>query len=387
MIEFDYSELTPSERALQAEVREFLDRELPYGSYHPALGFHADKDPEFSRKLGAQGYLGMSLPKRYGGHERSAVDRFVVTEELLRRGAPVGHHWVADRQSGPVIAKFGTEHQKERFIPGIARGELSFCIGMSEPDSGSDLASVATKATRDGDGWVLEGRKIWTTFAHLHDWAIVLCRSTPVAELTDKRQGMSQFIVDLKSPGLTATPIPFIDGTSDFCEVELDQVFVPDELVLGSIGQGWAQNTSELAYERGGPDRWLSSYTLLAELLRLHEQQPLPDRVADVLGEALANYWVLHSLSLSVARSIDSGGAPAVESSLVKEMGTRFEQDVVTAINGIVDEAPNMADTSAFIRLLISATLAAPSFTIRGGTNEVLRSVAAKGLQPSGGKR
>ena len=98
MIEFEYSELTPSERALQAEVREFLDRELPAGSYHPALGFHADNDPEFSRKLGAQGYLGMSLPKRYGGHERSAVDRFVVTEELLRRGAPVGHHWVADRQ-------------------------------------------------------------------------------------------------------------------------------------------------------------------------------------------------------------------------------------------------------------------------------------------------
>ena len=170
-------------------------------------------------------------------------------------------------------------------------------------------------------------------------------------------------------------------------EVELDHVFVPDELVLGSIGQGWAQNTSELAYERGGPDRWLSSYTLLAELLRLHEQQPLPDRVADVLGDALANYWVLHSLSLSVARSIDSGGAPAVESSLVKEMGTRFEQDVITAINAIVDEAPNVADTSAFARLLISATVTAPSFTIRGGTNEVLRSVAAKGLQPSGGKR
>ena len=194
---------------------------------------NAAKDPAFSRKLGARGWLGMALPKEYGGHDRSAVDRFIVVEELLRWGAPVGHHWVADRQSGPVIAKFGTEEQKRRFLPGICRGELSFCIGMSEPDSGSDLASLSSKATRDGDGWVLEGRKIWTTAAHENDWIIVLCRTTPRDEVDDKRQGLSQLIVDLRSPGVEATPIPFIDGTADFCEVVFDQVFVPDELVLG----------------------------------------------------------------------------------------------------------------------------------------------------------
>jgi alkylation response protein AidB-like acyl-CoA dehydrogenase len=352
---------------------------------------NAAKDPGFSRKLGERGWLGMALPKQYGGHDRSAVDRFIVVEQLLRWGAPVGHHWVADRQSGPVIAKFGTEPQKERFLPGICRGELSFCIGMSEPDSGSDLASISSKAVRDGDGWILDGRKVWTTSAHENDWIIVLCRTTARDEVDDKRQGLSQLIVDLKSPGVHATPIPFIDGTADFCEVVFDHVFVPDELVLGEIGKGWSQNTSELAYERGGPDRWLSSYLLVEELLRREtgegaHQRP-GDDLLDLLGDAVANYWVLHHLSLSVARSIDDGGAPAIESSLVKEMGTRFEQDVVTGVLAYLDEAPNAASGSIFDHLVVTAALTQPSFTIRGGTNEVLRSVAAKGLRPSGDAR
>jgi Acyl-CoA dehydrogenase, N-terminal domain/Acyl-CoA dehydrogenase, middle domain len=388
MITFEPVELTANERALRDEVRAFLAAELPRGSFHPGLGMNAAKDPVFSRKLGARGWLGMALPEAYGGHNRSAVDRFIVVAELLRWGAPVGHHWVADRQSGPVIAKFGTEYQKQMLLPGICSGELSFCIGMSEPDSGSDLASLSTRAIRasgrDGDGWLLEGRKIWTTAADVNDYIIVLCRTTPRDEVDDKRQGMSQLIVDLKHPGITATPIPFIDGSADFCEVVFDDVFVPDSMVLGDIGQGWVQNTSELAYERGGPDRWLSSYLLVQELLRLHERGECPTEVVDLLGTVVADYWVLHQLSLSVARSIDRGEAPAIESSLVKEMGTRFEQDVVTAVLAVVDHAPNLASTSLFDKLLASAALTAPSFTVRGGTNEVLRSVAAKGLRPSG---
>jgi alkylation response protein AidB-like acyl-CoA dehydrogenase len=384
MIEFRPTELSASERVLRDEVREFLAAELPRGSFEPGLGMAGAKNPEFSRKLGERGWLGMALPTEYGGHARSAVDRFVVVAELLRWGAPVGHHWVADRQSGPVIAKFGTEEQKHRFLPRICSGELSFCIGMSEPDSGSDLASISTRALRDGDGWVLNGRKIWTTSAHENDWIIVLCRTTPRDEVDDKRQGLSQLIVDLKAPGVTATPIPFIDGSADFCEVVFDNVFVPDELVLGEIGQGWSQNTSELAYERGGPDRWLSSYGLIEELLRRESGTPSSELV-ELLGTAAAQYWVLHNLSLSVARAIDNREAPAIESSLVKEMGTRFEQEIVTAVRSYVDEPPNGSSDTTFGRLLLGATLTQPSFTIRGGTNEVLRSVASKGLRPSGG--
>jgi alkylation response protein AidB-like acyl-CoA dehydrogenase len=393
VIRFEPVELTAEERALRDEVVEFLRTELPRGSFTPGLGMSGRKDPAFSRQLGERGWLGMALPTAYGGHDRSAVDRFIVVEQLLRWGAPVGHHWVADRQSGPVIARFGTEEQKRRFLPPICRGELSFCIGMSEPDSGSDLASISTRATRDGDGWVLEGRKIWTSGAHQNDWIIVLCRTTPRDEVDDRRQGLTQLIVDLRAPGVEATPIPFIDGTADFCDVVFDRVFVPDELVLGDIGQGWAQNTSELAYERGGPDRWLSTYLVVEELLRCEHagfaadgDRP-PTELLDLLGDAMANYWVLHHLSLSVARSIDRGEAPAVESSLVKEMGTRFEQDVLTAVLAYADEAPDLLDDSIFGRLLTTAALTQPSFTIRGGTNEVLRSVAAKGLRPSRAER
>jgi hypothetical protein len=383
MIGFRPTELTADEQALQHEVRGFLAEVLPRGSFEPGLGMAGAKDPEFSAKLGARGWLGMALPTEYGGHARGAVDRFIVTEELLRWGAPLGHHWVADRQSGPVINTFGTDAQKQRFLPGIARGELSFCIGMSEPDSGSDLASLVTRARPDGDGWVLSGTKIWTTAADRNDWIIVLCRTTPVEDSGDKRAGLTQLIVDLTAPGVTATPIPFIDGTADFCEVVFDDVFVPGELVLGEVGQGWAQNTSELAYERGGPDRWLSTYLVVEEFLRAH-QEALSDPAIDLLGGAVAEYWVLHHLSLSIARSIDDGAGPVVEAALVKEMGTRFEQDVLTAVLDLVDHEPGTAGT-LFDRLLRTATLTGPSFSIRGGTSEILRSVVAKGLRPSGG--
>ena len=383
---FELTELTGTERSLQNEVRAFLAAELPRGSFTPGLGMNAAKDPAFSAKLGQRGWLGMALPARYGGHDRSAVDRLIVTEELLRWGAPVGHHWVADRQSGPVIARFGTEEQKQRFLPGICRGELSFSIGMSEPDSGSDLASLTTRAVRDGDGWVVVGRKIWTTWANVNDWFVVLCRTSPVEETGDKRLGLSQLLVDLHAPGVEVRPIPFIDGTADFCEVLLDEVYVPDELVLGQVGAGWTQNTSELAFERGGPDRWLSTYLVVEELLRSAVDAPngaAGPELADLLGSAVASYWVLHHLTVSIARAIDAGGSPSLEASLMKEMATRFEQDVLNAVLALTDLEPGLPARSLFEQLLVTATLTAPSFTIRGGTTEILRSVAAKGLQPS----
>ena len=174
---FAPAELTEGELELQREVRAFLAAELPRGTFTPGLGMGARRDRAFSAKLAQRGWLGMALPARYGGHDRSAVERFVVTEELLRWGAPVGHHWVADRQTGPVINRFGTEEQKQRFLPAICRGELSFAIGMSEPEAGSDLAAVRTRATRVDGGWVVNGTKVWTSGAHESDWFVVLCRT------------------------------------------------------------------------------------------------------------------------------------------------------------------------------------------------------------------
>jgi alkylation response protein AidB-like acyl-CoA dehydrogenase len=379
---FETTELNEVERALREEVRTFLASALPSGDFDPGLGFNGTKDPEFSQRLAARGWIGMALPKAYGGHDRSAVDRFIVVAELLRWGAPVGYHWLADRQIGPLIARYGTDEQKERFLPGICRGELSFSIGMSEPDSGSDLASLVTKATKVPGGWTVAGTKVWTTGAHLYEWIVVLCRTSPTREGGDKHEGLSQLIVDLSSPGIQVRPIRFIDGTADFCEVVFDDVFVPDELVLGTIGEGWVQNAAELVFERGGPDRFLSTFIVLQEFLRICSMGEQGDDVLEMFGSNLAQYWVLHALSLSVARAIDEGRSPGAEAALVKELGTRFEQDVVNAVLRHIDFEPDPDASGLFERLLVSATLTAPSFTIRGGTNEILRSIVARGLRP-----
>ncbi len=375
---FAPADLTDAELELQREVREFLAEELPRGTFDPGLGMGAPRDRAFSAKLAGRGWLGMALPVRYGGHDRSAVDRFVVTEELLRWGAPVGHHWVADRQTGPIINRFGSEEQKQRFLPPICRGELSFAIGMSEPEAGSDLAAVRTRATRVDGGWVVSGTKVWTSGAHESDWFVVLCRTGDSSE--DRHAGLSQLIVDLSSDGLAITPIPFLSGHRDFNEVALEDVFVPDELVLGAVGGGWAQNTSELAHERGGPERWLSTYLVLEELIRARPELFDGERARLALGDGVARLWAMRRMSLSVARMIDAGEAPSVQSALVKEMATRFEQDLLERIQELIALEPLRDGDSHFERLLFEAVLSAPSFTVRGGTNEILRSVAAKGL-------
>lgn len=375
--QFVATELRPAELALQQEVRDFLHRELPRGTYRPGLGMNAPADRDFSRKLGARGWLGMSLPKQYGGGERSAVERFIVTEELITRGAPVGHHWLADRQTGSTINAFGSEEQKRRFLPGICSGELGFSVGMSEPGAGSDLAGLRTRARRVDGGWKIDGTKVWTTGAHRNQWMTTLCRSSDEA---DRRQGLTQYLVDLASPGLTINPIPFLDGTADFNEVVLDDVFVPEDLVIGEVGRGWSQNTAELAFERGGPDRYLSTYVVVEQFLREADAAGLSDAAYQVLGRATAAWWGLRQLSLASVRSIDEGRSPVVEAALVKEMGTRFEQDVIEALQRAVTIDPAPESSSMFQRLLCEAIVAAPSFTLRGGTNEILRSIVSKGL-------
>jgi alkylation response protein AidB-like acyl-CoA dehydrogenase len=375
LLRFGFTELSESELALQQEVRSFLADELPKGSFSPGLGMMAPRDPAFSRRLAARGWVGMALPEAYGGADRTAVERFLVVEELLRWGAPVGYHWVADRQTGPMLARFGSDALKQRFLPAICRGEVSFSIGMSEPDAGSDLAAVKTRATPVPGGWSVSGTKIWTGGAHVNDWFVVLCRTSDEQE---RHAGLSQLVVDLHAPGLTAQPIEYLDGQAFFCQVTLDEVFVPEDMLLGRLGDGWAQNTSELAFERAGPERWLSTYLLVEEFVREQRVQDAHHR--EVLGEAVAGWWAVRSLSLSVARAIDRGDSPAAESSLVKELGTRFEQQVLDAVWELVGGEPDPASDSPFERLLAASILMAPSFTIRGGTNEILRTVAARAL-------
>ena len=377
---FTPTELNDDELALQAEVRQFLATELPVGSHEPCLGMAAHKDKPFSKKMAERGWVGMALPEAWGGSARTAVHRFIVVEEMLRWGAPVGYHWVADRQTGNIINKFGNDEQRARFLPTICKGEMGFSIGMSEPDSGSDLASVSTRAERADDGWLVNGTKIWTSGAHENDWFICLLRTSPMEE-GNKHAGLSQVLIDLQPPGLEISPIPFLDGSHHFNEVTFHDVFVPDENVVGDVGMGWHQNTTEMAYERGGPDRWLSPFSTIEQLLREAVGTPLEEQVRDLFGELIARWWGIRNLSLSVARLIDAGEAPSVESALVKEMGTRFELEVIEKLVQLIDNEYSPDSQSLFERMLAQCVVTFPGNTIRGGTIEILRSVASKGLQ------
>jgi alkylation response protein AidB-like acyl-CoA dehydrogenase len=375
-VALDATELTAGEIALQVEVNDYLDIRLPAGSYPLGLGMAGAVDPAFSRDLGARGWLGMSLPREYGGAGRSAVERLVVVEALLARGAPVGYHWIGDRQSGPSIAANGTDELKREVLPGIVSGEYSFSIGMSEPDSGSDLASLRSRAVPDNGGWRLNGTKIWTTGADDATHILALFRTSE-----DRHHGLTQFVVDRDAPGLTVSPIPFIDGTADFCELAFEDVFVPDHRRLGEVGAGWGQNTGELALERGGVDRWMSMMPVLEwwahQLVASENASALTD-----LGSITARCWAFRGLSLTVARMVDAGRSAVTEAALVKEMATRFEQECVAIVSRHLGRAPDLGSPDPYESLLARAMLVSPAWSIRGGTNEILRTVAYRGMQP-----
>ncbi|HYZ32116.1 MAG TPA: acyl-CoA dehydrogenase family protein [Crenalkalicoccus sp.] len=367
---------SPRAEAFRREVRAFLAEELERGSFVFGRGGF---DPEFSRRMGARGLLGLTWPREYGGHERSALERHVMTEEVLAHGAPVRAHWVADRQSGPSILRFGTEAQKREFLPRIAAGELYFCIGMSEPDSGSDLASIRTRARQVEGGWRIEGRKIWTSNAHRVQMMILFARTAPPGE--DRHAGVSQFLVATDSPGITIRPVINLAGQHDFNEVTFDDVFVPDDRVLGTIGEGWKQVTGELVFERSAPDRWLSTQPVLTGLVD-HLGKDAPAEADGAVGRLVAHLWTLRQMSLGIARIVEEGGQPQVEAALVKDLGTTYEQEVPEVARRLLSEEAlaGLPQGDDYARVLATGQLHAPSFSIRGGTREVLRGIVARGL-------
>lgn len=364
--------------ALRAEVRDFLATELADFPASRRMESWSGFDPEFSRKLGARGWIGMTFPTEYGGHGRSNLERYVVIEELLAAGAPVVGHWIADRQSGPSILRFGSEAQKRFFIPRIVAGECFFCIGMSEPNSGSDLASVRTRATKVEGGWLINGTKLWTSQAHQAHFMILFCRSSGTPE--DRQSGTSQFLVDMKATsGMTVRPVLALTGEHHFNEIHFQDAFVPDAALLGEEGQGWHQVTSELAYERSGPERFLSSFILLVETLRVLGPAP-SQRAAIAIGRLGAHLVTLRRLSRSVAGMLEAGGNPATQAALVKDLGALLEQEIPDVARDLVAVDPPTAEIERFAEVLAYITLHAPSFSLRGGTREILRGIIARGL-------
>ncbi|TCZ53617.1 acyl-CoA dehydrogenase family protein [Roseicella aquatilis] len=373
-LRFDLRDTPPEAAALRAELRAFLAEAgrnwSPLVRGYSWMGF----DREFSREVGRRGWIGMTWPAAYGGGERTALERYVVLEEMLAVGAPVGAHWIGDRQSGPLILRLGTEEQRREFLPRIVSGELAFAIGLSEPDSGSDLASLRTRAEKVPGGWRINGRKVWTTNAHKCDFMIALLRTSPAPDPKAKHQGLSQFLVDCRASGITIRPILDLVGEEGFNEITFDDVFVPDSLLVGQEGHGWEQATAELAFERAGPERYLSSLPLLtAALDDLRSEPAAPETV----GRLLARAGTLRQMSLAVAGMLQDGKTPAREAALVKDVGNDYEQALPDTLRDLMDPARTPAEVQEMQRIM---TMVARSYSLRGGTREILRGIIARQL-------
>lgn len=369
--------LPPAAEALRQEVRDFLDQTLGRDfaltrRMYSWMGFDAD----FTRALGRRGWIGMTWPREYGGQGLSALHRYVLAEELMAAGAPVLAHWTADRQSGPLILRYGTEEQRRFFLPPIARGESYFCIGMSEPDSGSDLAATRTRGVAVEGGWRVNGTKLWTTNAHRCHWMIALVRTEPGSE---RHEGLSQIIIDLHAPGVTVRPIHDLAGDAHFNEVVFEDVFVPAGRLIGAPGQGWDQVMAELAFERSGPERYLSAAALLTAMMTLAGRDP-DTAVARAMGSFMADALTLRQMSLSVAGRLERGEDPQLEASCVKELGTLFEQALPEAAHALFELEPQVGGRNAEAQVMAYVMQVAPSFSLRGGTREILRGIIARGL-------
>lgn len=377
-LHFEPGELPPEAEAFRHEVREFLAEAMETVSVDQRARNWTAWNPEFSKKLGAKGWIGITWPKEYGGSERSFLERYVLLEELLAAGAPVGFHWIADRQSGPLILRFGTEEQRQKILPGITRGEVGFGIGMSEPNSGSDLASVRTKATKVDGGYLINGSKIWTSGAHIANYLVALFRTSSSAD--DRHEGLTQFIVDMKNTdGIDVRPIHNMTGDHDFNQVFFEDAFIPESMRVGEEGDGWMQVTTELAFERSGPERYLSSFPLVKEMVREAGQDPT-ERQAIGVGRMVARASTFREMSLSVSGMLEAGKNPNLEAAVMKELGVGWEQKIPSMAHDLFGTSPRLGGASDYETTQAYITQANVSFSLRGGTREIVRGIIARGL-------
>ena len=378
-LNFPATLLPENSMQLRSELRAFLIESKQTYGWQSRSNFMSTFSAEFSRSLGARGWLGLTWPKALGGQGKSALERFIVTEELLAAGAPVAAHWVAERQSGPLLIRYGTKEQQQAILPQIASGECYFSIGMSEPDSGSDLASIRTRAIKTSSGWKIDGTKVWTSNAHINHWMILLARTSPQSE--NRHAGLSQFLVDLKRDDIKINPIPNMLGHHEFNEVIFEQTEIPSDRIIGIEGNGWQQVTAELAFERSGPERFLSTYNILLELIKTAESNN-DIHMQRTIGKLISRLVALRAMSVSIAGMLERGENPATEAAVVKDAGNEFEREVIELTRVVLPVEPvqNGHAASEYEKMMAELVLQIPSFSFRGGTPEIMRSIVARGL-------
>jgi len=382
---------TEEQEKLRKQVREFLEDELKKGSFTTHCdawmgGYSAD----FSKKMGVRGWIGYCWPNDRYGQGKSFIDRLVITEEIVRYGAPAAAHWFADRQMGPSIIRHGTKEQQDFFLPRIAKGELVFGIGMSEPEAGCDLASLKTKATPDGDNYVINGQKVWTSGAHHINYIYLVARTDPNVP---KHKGISEFIIDMKTPGIDVRPLIDMTGGHHYNEVFFDNVRIPKSCLVGKLNSGWYQIAQQLDYERSGVERLMTNYPLLEDIVKYVKEtqyhgQPLSKSVLarQSVADLFISFEVGRLLTYRVAWVLDQGKLPTTEAALAKAFSTSFEQQlaqVATQIPGLYGalRQGSKGIPLAFRESPAESYLFSPAYTIQGGTNEILRNIiAGRGL-------
>jgi alkylation response protein AidB-like acyl-CoA dehydrogenase len=322
-------------------------------------------DRAFAEELGKRGWLGMTWPVEHGGHGRSALERFVVFEALISTGAPIAAAWFADRQMGPALLQYGRDEQRRRWLPGIVAGTSMWCIGMSEPDAGSNVAGIRTRAVDAGDHWVVTGQKIWTSGAADADWCYLVARTNLDAR---PHEGLSEMVVDMSSPGITVQPIVDITGDRHFCEVFFEEVRVPKAHLVGALDGSFRQIMRQMEHERGGIDRLVSNRRLYEDVL------PLADRSDPLMRQEIAAIESGYRIGRLLVLRETLGQAPRQFSAATKTFCTELEQRIADFCGQVLGPEATLAEPGLALRVSRDM-MYAPAYTIMGGTTQILRNI------------
>ena len=379
----DFS-FTEEQNEFRQEVRKFLEGEIKKGYWQPACDAWIQCfDPGFTKRVAQRGWIGITWPKEYGGQERSHTDRLILTEEMLRYGAPAACHWFGDRQIGGCILSFGSEELKKEFLPRIAQGEAYFGLGMSEPGAGSDLASLQTRAVEDGDYYVINGQKTWASCASFAHYFDVYVRTDPEAP---KHRGISEFIVDARLPGLSRIPMTDITGTEAWNDVFFDNVRVHKRYLVGEKDRGFYQVLHQLDYERSGMERLMGNYPLFEAIIQFVKENRLSQETAirNKLAQLQIEFEVGRLLIYRVALVMEEGRAPNWESAMSKAYCTEFENrlaGIAMEVLGLYGQLMSGSKLVPLRGMAAHSYLGSKGYSLQAGTTEILKNIlAVRGL-------
>jgi len=382
---------SPDEAAFRARLRSWLIENLPEGwgrpdFIEPSGAERVEFLRDWSRRLYEGGFIGLTWPKEYGGHGAPVAHQVILLEELGRAGAPDHVSLIGLGMAGPAILAHGTEDQRRRYLGPMLTGEEIWCQGFSEPEAGSDLAALRTRAERDGDDYLLTGQKVWSSFAHFADFCILLARTDPAAE---KHAGLTYFIVPMRSPGIDVRPLRQITGDAEFNEIFLDGVRVPAANVVGSPGEGWAVAITTLMYERASiavmlTIRLEASLTRLIDLARTTRRggrRAADDpRVRDRIAALWTDVQALRITNTRALSALETTGMPGPEGSIVKLVWAGANQrltKLALEIEGpyaLLSGGEHAVSDGLWQRLQLRSR----GNSLEGGTSEILRGVIAE---------